>query len=357
MAGSNSGQEKTQAPTPRRLQQAREQGQHWKSVDLPTVVALVAAMVGIPRYLRWIGPQIQAQMQSIWLLIATPQNWGHGIVTAGGLLLWLVGPIAVSLLLIGVLVQFAMQGFQLSFQLKFHNPFANITQWLSVMMLWNLVKGLGKVIGMLAGAGVVLWSERLAFLHLAFGTIGSALSGLWALLAPALWVALGVFAVWGAADAVFQRQKFQQQLKMSHQDIKDERKQQEGDPQVQRRRRGIHRQLLRRSLQAVDRAAVVVTNPTHAAVALEWEPTDTQAPRVVAKGWDEAAAAIRERAYAAHIPMVQNPPLARALMTSPLDQPIAEIYWREVSVVLIFILRRRQAAEQRLHQSRKEPTA
>jgi flagellar biosynthesis protein FlhB len=354
MAGSQSSGEKTQAPTPHRLQQAREQGQHWKSVDLPAVIAMVLAMVAMPPYLRWAWPILDADMQSIWSSVADPTQWGHSVVTAGLMLGWSAGPLVAGFLLVGVLVQFGLRGFQLSFRVKFHNPLANATQWLSVQMLWNLVKGLGKVAGMLIAAGLVLWGERRALVPLAFGTVPGALASVWHLIDPALWAAIVVFAVWGAADAVYQRHTFQQQLKMSHQDIKDEQKQQDGDPHVRQRFRGIRRQLLRRSLAAVDRAAVVLTNPTHAAVALAWTPSDTQAPRVVAKGWDEAAALIRERAYAAGVPIVQNPPLARSLMTSPLDQPIAEGYWREVSVVLIFILRRRQAAEQRLRASRRE---
>ncbi len=344
MAGSSDAQEKTLAPSPHRLQQAREQGERWSSVDLPTVMGLVAAIVGIPAYLRGIWPTIRADLQAMWMLIATPEHWERAVLLAGMALWWSVGPIALGMMVFGLLVQFSMQGFQLSFHWKFHNPLANIPQWLSVMMLWNLLKGLGKVIGMVAAAVLVLWIEHMAFIHLAFGTVTSLLGSLWHLIVPMTWAALVVFAVWGVADAIFQRRQFQQKLKMSRHDQQEEMKQQEGDPHVRQHRRGLHRQLLRNALASVDDAAVVITNPTHAAVALAWAPTDTEAPRVVAKGWDETAAAIRERAYAARVPMVQNPPLARSLMTSPLDQPIAEPYWRDVSVVLIFILRRRQAA-------------
>lgn len=342
------GQEKPHAPTPRRVQRAREQGQRWRSTDVPIAVALIAALAGMPRYVRWVAPEMRASLQGLWLLVATPTQWEHSVAWVGMLWLRIAGPIVGGLLIVGVLVQFALQGFRLSVRWSLHNPLAAVGQWFSVMTVWRLAKGVGEVLTMLAAAGVVLWLERRRFYVIGLLPLPSVWPAWWDLTAPALWAAVGVFSLWAAADAVVQWRAWYQRLRMSWQELKEERRQDEGDPLVRRRRRTLHRRLLQQTLQAVDRAAVVLTNPTHAAVALAWQPTDLDAPRVVAKGWDDVAAAIRDRAAAAGVPIVQNPPLARALMTSPIDQPIAEEYWREVAAVLIYLMRRRQAAEARL---------
>jgi len=356
-ASNASGEDKTQAPTPHRLQEARKKGQHWKSPDATTVLALLAALVGLPRYVRWVLPTLESGMQSIWMIAGTPAAWNHAVVLVGLLLLHVIAPAVVGLMLFGLLSQFALRGFQFSFQLRMQNPLANVTHWLSLMMLWNLAKGLGKVFMMLAAAGLVLWSEHAAFLQLVYLPLGALFGRAWDLIAPALWAALGVFVVWAGIDVVVQQRQFAQSLRMSHHEVKEERKNQEGNLQMRGRQRAIHRQLLRHSLKAVEHATVVLTNPTHAAVALEWHEHDTIAPRVIAKGWDATAAAIRELAAIHRIPVIANPPLARALMAVPLDQPVPVEFWREVSMVLIFLIRRRRAAEQVLTTPPSRPVA
>jgi flagellar biosynthetic protein FlhB len=155
-----------------------------------------------------------------------------------------------------------------------------------------------------------------------------------------------VYALIAIADFLYQRRRFRQEMKMTKQEVKDELKQQEGDTQVKQRIRQIARQRLRKlMLQRVKHADVVVTNPTHYAVALEYERGAMNAPRVVAKGVDYLAEQIRRIARESKVPIVEDPPLARALYAScEVDDEIPESLFRAVARVLAYVYRLRTCA-------------
>ena len=155
-----------------------------------------------------------------------------------------------------------------------------------------------------------------------------------------------VYALIAIADFLYQRRRFRQEMKMTKQEVKDELKQQEGDTQVKQRIRQIARQRLRKlMLQRVKHADVVVTNPTHYAVALEYERGAMNAPRVVAKGVDYLAEQIRRIARESNVPIVEDPPLARALYAScEVDDEIPESLFRAVARVLAYVYRLRTRA-------------
>jgi len=155
-----------------------------------------------------------------------------------------------------------------------------------------------------------------------------------------------VYALIAIADFLYQRRRFRQEMKMTKQEVKDELKQQEGDMQVKQRIRQIARQRLRKlMLQRVKHADVVVTNPTHYAVALEYERGAMDAPRVVAKGVDYLAEQIRRIARESNVPIVEDPPLARALYAScEVDDEIPESLFRAVARVLAYVYRLRTRA-------------
>lgn len=172
---------------------------------------------------------------------------------------------------------------------------------------------------------------------------------------------VGALIVLGLADYVYQRYQHRQKLMMTKQEVKEEHKQQEGDPQIKGRLRSLRMQRARqRMMAAVPTADVVVTNPTHYAVALKYIGVDLSAPKVVAKGLDHIALRIREMATEAEVPIVENPPLARALYTVDLDQEIPEKYYRAVAEVISYVMRLKRklpGAQYRPTQPVEDPAA
>jgi flagellar biosynthetic protein FlhB len=156
--------------------------------------------------------------------------------------------------------------------------------------------------------------------------------------------ALAAFAAIAALDLFWVRYRHQRTLRMSRQDLRDEAKESDGDPQMKARRRQIGEARSRSRMMAeVPRAAVVITNPTHYAVALAYAGGDA-APKVVAKGMDEMAARIRAAAEAAKVPLVGNPPLARALHKLALGVEIPAEHYQAVAEIIAFVWRRRADA-------------
>ncbi len=154
---------------------------------------------------------------------------------------------------------------------------------------------------------------------------------------------VGVMTVIAALDFVFQKFQNMKQLRMTKQEVKDEHKQQDGDPQVKARIRRVRMERAQqRMMQAVEEADVVITNPTHYAVALSYKMSEMAAPKLVGKGVDHLAFRIRDVAAANDIPLVENPPLARALYASvELDEEIPAEHFKAVAEVIGFIMRKR----------------
>ncbi len=169
------------------------------------------------------------------------------------------------------------------------------------------------------------------------GLIGAHLAHL---LFKAVLLLLAVQIVIAGADVVWVRYHRGQELRMSRQDLRDEHKDSEGNPHVKGRLRALRRARARqRMMQAVPKATVVLTNPTHYAVALLYEQGSKQAPKVVAKGVDEVAARIRELARNSRVPVIPNPPLARTLFTVPLDQEVPREQFQAVAAIIAYVWR------------------
>ena len=191
-------------------------------------------------------------------------------------------------------------------------------------------------------------------------TIGGALPSLSALpfqdprqllaraMGPTMRVLFAVLAVQAAVallDVLWGRLRFAQQMRMSRQDIIDEQREADGDPKIKARIRQIRMaRARRRMLAAVPKATVVITNPTHYAVALAYDRAKNAAPRVVAKGVDSMAARIREVATANRVPLVANPPLARVLHLVELDQEIPAEHFKAVAEIIAYVWRLNRAA-------------
>jgi len=150
---------------------------------------------------------------------------------------------------------------------------------------------------------------------------------------------LAVLLVFAALDWLIERRRFMRQMRMTRADLRDEYRETDGDPLIKARIRRLQRQrAAQRMQQAVRQATVVVTNPTHVAIALAYDGATGRAPRVVAKGVDEAAHRLRRFAIAAGVPIVSNPPLARALLPVPLDREVPEAHYRAMAAVIAYVL-------------------
>ncbi|MCW9039352.1 MAG: EscU/YscU/HrcU family type III secretion system export apparatus switch protein, partial [Rhodospirillales bacterium] len=150
----------------------------------------------------------------------------------------------------------------------------------------------------------------------------------------------GIMTVIAALDFVYQRHSFTKKMRMTKQEVKDEHKQAEGDPAIKAKLKGIRMQRARtRMMAAVPEADVIITNPTHYAVALTYKLEEMQAPRLVAKGVDHLAFRIREIAEENDVPVVENPPLARALYaTVELDQDIPYEHYKAVAEIIAYVM-------------------
>lgn len=318
-------EDRTEDPTERRRTEAREKGNVAKSGDLTAAALMLAAAAAVltlaPPLSRELAGHTAASLSSVKLQV--DQGWALRLanetaMSLGGAVL----PVLVLTGLVSLGANLVQTGFLFApeaVQPKFSriSPFAGAKRILSVRALAKLGVSLGKL-GLLAAITtlVVWWSlpEFLLLTGAEAGGIASLIHEATARLAFALAAALLVLAL---LDFGFQKWKHEQELRMTKQEVRDEMKNMEGDPQIRHRRREAHRKLTQsRELQAVKKADVVVTNPTHYAVALRYDPATMSAPVVVAKGVDEVALQIRKIAAEHGVPILERPALARTLYAS-----------------------------------------
>jgi flagellar biosynthesis protein FlhB len=346
-------QERTEKPTPQRLKEGRKKGQIARSRDLAMAAASVASTIA----LAWLGSGLVAGLVDVLRnsLMALGDN-ALRTVTAGELsalvasttwqLAVLVGPVA----LVTTIAAVGMHGFQGGWSfapgaLRLHwtrlNPATGVKRFAFSQSGVETLKALVAftVIGYFTWRGVhglLADAPRLPWMspsHAAVVTWTHAETLLW----RSAW-ALGALAL---ADYGVQRYRLMSSLKMTRQEVRDEHRQMEGSVEVKGRIRKLQREFSRRRmLRDVERATVVITNPTHYAVALEYKRETMVAPRVLAKGADHLAKRIRERAIAHGIPIVENKPLAQSLYaTAEVGQVIPAPLFAAVAEVLAYLVR------------------
>jgi len=321
MPGDDQG-EKTEAPTARRRQEARERGQVARSMDLSSAVILLAALVA----LNFLGGGMFTRLGAMMgKLLAIPAGTAWDVAGMGetvrtclvGIAMVLL-PLLVTIMLAGLLGNLMQVGFIFSAEplkpdLGKLNPIAGAKRMFSKKALVRLVMSLGKV-AIVAGIayatirsrlGAIAGAARLGYREIV--ALGGELVFLLGIRVGVVLLALSIL------DFLYQRWQHGQDLKMSRQELKEDLKRMEGDPQIRARRQRVARQLaMQRMSMEVPRSTVVVTNPTHLSVALRYVE-GMNAPRVVAKGAGFMAMRIRQIAAAAGVPIVERKPLARAL--------------------------------------------
>ncbi len=357
MAERNDSQERTEEATPRRLQQARERGQVPRSRELNTMGVLLFGSGG----LLLLGPgMLEGLMDTMrWAFTLTPRQVADvamvsimledalvaGVVTiAPFLLLVLVAALFVPLGLGGW--SFAVSALAVKWDKL--DPIQGLQRIFGARGFMELVKALAKFL-LVAGISVLLlWSQLDELVALGHKPLSVSLHDAAAMVAYsflALSVALVLIA---AVDVPFQLWQHARQLRMTRQEVKEEYKETEGKPEVRARIRNLQREIAqRRMMEEVPKADVIVTNPSHYAVALRYDPQAMGAPRLVAKGADLVALRIREVGSRCGVPQVSAPPLARAVYFSTrLDHEIPAGLYVAVAQVLAYVYQLRRYREE-----------
>ena len=350
MAGqSGDAQDRTEAATPRRLLRAREEGQVPLSRDLSTFAVLGAAALVLtmaaPASADALAGRLAVLLERAHEtdpLAALREVALAGLVAAA--------PFALAALLAGAASVLLQTGFLVSGQalrpdLARVSPMAGLRRLFGTATLVETGKALLKALA--TGAVLVmLLTPALAILSAApFWTAPMLLQHCATLLRQMLLAALAVQGGVALLDVVRVRLKHTSDLRMSREDIRQEARETEGDPHVKARLRQLRLQLARRRMMAaVPKSTVVVTNPTHYAIALAYHRAGGGAPRVVAKGVDAVAARIRTVAEENKVPLVANPPLARALYRVELDAEIPAEHFQAVAEIIAYVWRLRGRA-------------
>lgn len=350
MAEDDDDASKTEDPTGKRLDDARGKGHVPVSQDVKHLFVLSSVLAVVALLGPWMASDLtHALVPFMELAHQMPLDRG-GLASALGRIaidVAIILAFPILIVLIGILAASWLQnGFlftsgPLAWDLNKLNPITGFKRMFSLNGLVELVKGLIKI-GIIATiVGVVLWPRMRVPDRFTFQSPAQMLHDLFDLTVLILVTIIAVQIIVALADYLYQRWNYARQLRMTKQEVKEEYKQMEGDPHIKARIRSIRMDRARRRMMAaVPTADVVVTNPTHYAVALKYDPTSMAAPRLVAKGTDLVALKIRELAEENDVPIVENPPVARALhATVEIDAEIPPDQYRAVAEIISFVFK------------------
>ena len=354
----NDKSDKTEKPTPKRIREARKEGQVAKSQDLGAAAVLLGlAGFFIPAWQFVIQnylPYMVASLQNLTIYQAQMNDLPKVAVQA----IWLVvlGSLPFMAISLGVGLFINLVQTRLNFSVKAIkpdfkklNPLTGVKNMFSMQALMNLVKTIAKLavivylcvkkyqaaISTIAQLSQMEMGQILYFvLHFAQELM--------------LQIAL-VFLVLGGLDYIYQRHSLMKQLKMSKQEIKEEVKQNEGDANIKAQRKAKYQQLLQNAIANVKDATVVITNPTHFAVAIQYEKDGLGIPQVIAKGADEIAQRMKAEAKKLDVPMVENVPLARGLYAKvKVGDVIPDEFFGPVAEVLALVYQLEEEAKHKI---------
>lgn len=344
----NTAQERTEQATPKRLREAREKGQIPRSRELNTMALLMAAAGGLLVMGNSMVSDLKALMQ-YGLSIEPARSMNSDSIiesffTMGLQSLTIVAPLFALLLVAAIMTPIGLGGFSfsmkaVSFKFEKLDPIKGLGRIFALKGLMELLKVLAKFGLVAAMSALILWSLIDELLGLGGEPLDQALSHVAVLCGWSFLACSSVLILVAAIDVPFQLWQHSKEMKMTKQEIKDESKETDGRPEVKSRIRSMQQELSqRRMMEAVPDADVVITNPTHYAVALRYDQFSMQAPVVVAKGADLVALRIRSVADENHVTIVSAPPLARALYASTeIDQEVPAGLYVAVANVLSYV--------------------
>ncbi len=350
------GQDKTEDPTEKRLKDARKKGQIPRSRELNTFVALMTGSVLLlfagKIISSGLGNLMTQQFQLSREVIfdpASPVIYFEQVLLDGILLVF---PIAIPLVIVALFTPMMIGGWNFTMESmtpKFSkmNPFSGLKRMFGVQGVVELLKSILKIALVFIVAGSLFSNYLDQFMVLSFMPLTSAIYKTVDIITLSFLLLSSTLVLVVLIDVPFQIWNTQRQLKMTKQEVKDESKEQEGNPEVKGQLRRKQMEMAsQRMMEEVPTADVVVTNPSHYAVALKYDPLGSGAPVVVAKGVDLIAAQIRNVAMGVDIPLVAAPPLARALYYSTeIGEEIPQGLFLAVAQILAYIFQLKSATE------------
>lgn len=340
--------EKTEQATPKKRQEAREKGQVAKSQEVGTALMMLAGFLFLLFMGKFMGLNLAKIMHGTFTEYLLWDVTAANVKVIFQNLLWqstmIVLPFLGVAVVIGVFSNFIQFGFlfttePLKMKLEKLDPIQGAKKLFSLRSLVELLKSILKIILTSTIAIMVLWKAVDRIVVLSQTSVGNVLS-----LSASLTVQIGLFIailllVLAVLDYLYQRFEHEKGLRMSKQDIKDEHKKTEGDPLIKGKIKQRQREMaMSRMMQEIPKADVVITNPTHFAVAIQYQANEMKAPKVIAKGKDHLALKIKEVAREANVITMENKPLARALYAEvDIDQEIPESLFKAVAEVLAYV--------------------
>jgi len=354
MADEKDDAEKTEDPTQKKLDEALEKGDVAKSQEVNTWFIMAGATLMLMFFSGGISSNLSTTMRG--LIVNS-----HQIPVDATALLHLYQTISLKILAVLAvpvlfLVLAALAGNMIQHRLVWStqgltpklskiSPLSGLKRMFSAQSVANFIKGLVKILVLGAVLTALMWPERDRVMALVRSDPVAILPLAYSLSVRIMGAVVALLAIMAVADFLFQYRRWYEKQKMSLRDIKEEFKQSEGDPVIKGKLRQLRYARQRKRMMAqVPKAAVVLTNPPHDAVALQYE-RGMEAPVCVAKGVDAVAQKIREIAGEHHIPLVENPPLARALhATVEIDQAIPPEHYKAVAEVIGYVMRLRRPA-------------
>jgi flagellar biosynthetic protein FlhB len=351
MADNDNDSEKTEEPTSRKLEKAREEGNVSKSQEVSSSVLLLLVFAFIYLYGGSIVDASRDLFVEFFLAIDQPvfntdqaKFFSHRAAIVG---LYIAGPPILLMVVIGILTNIVQTGPVFSLKVVEPkgdriNPLNGFKRIFSVRGLVELLKGVLKISIITAVIWNTVSGNLDSFIDMCLMPLNQILTETGSWTALIIGRILALLLILSIGDAAYQRFQYHKDLRMTKQEVKDEYKQMEGDPNVkgQRKRAAMKRIKKRRLDHAVLNADVVITNPTHFAVAIRYNPDQNQAPVIMAKGTRLRALKIREFAAKYDVPIVENPPVARALFaTGEEDQMIPVELYQAVAEILALVFK------------------
>lgn len=340
-------EEKSEQPTDKKLEKAREEGQVAKSADIVETACLATIVLVLHAGGAYFAGYVQSVINIAIAFVQGDHSMGNTLATldkfehaALFMMLPVVGA-SVAAALLSLAPQTGLQATMKPVEPKFDkvSPATGFKRIFSIKSLLDVLKMIVKALVL----GLVVWKtiEWLlplvaSSLYLPVAALGTVM---WNVVLRFLDVAVVVYLIIAAADYAIQKWQFIKQNKMTKDEVKRERKDQDGDPMVKRERRKLAREFATSPPPQLNmlKANMLVVNPTHYAVAVRYEPRETPLPIVVASGVDEEAAQLRGIALSMGVPIIANPPVARALYKVPLNQPIPPELLEVVAAILRWV--------------------
>lgn len=353
MAESESGQDKTEDPTDKKKKDAREKGEIARSKELNTVVVTLAGAGALLVFGGGLAEVLMDLMRINFTLsretLIDERSMATFLLASGKMALMALQPVLLVALIVAFIGPISLGGWlfaggTLAPKFSRMNPLSGIKRMFSMNALTELLKALAKFFVILIVALVVLSSDRDDLLSIANEPLEQAITHSVQVVGwSALWMAAGLLLI-ALVDVPLQLYQSHKKLLMTKQEVRDEYKNSEGKPEVKQRIRQLQREMSqRRMMAAIPDADVIITNPTHYAVALKYDPEKGNAPMLLAKGTDFLALKIREIANAHSIQVLESPELARSIYYSTeLEEEIPAGLYLAVAQVLAYVYQIRQ---------------